>query len=550
MAAKAGADVVIAGAGICALSAARYLCAALPPSATIVLVSQHAAASYTSSLSTECYRDHWPTAVMRDFMGHSIALLHAQAAETGDAFRVQNKGYLYVSGAADAAAAFRAEAAACHGHGAPGTVRHHTGGAITPLHVAAYAGTAGGADVLGDAAALRGRFPYLHPSLTAGLHARNAGWVSAQTMGMCMLDDMLAMRTSAGAPRVRLVRGTVTGVDTGAAHTAVRGVRVSPLPGSAAGGEPSTLACGTFVNATGPYLNATHTSMFGAAPGVVASASALPVFSEVHAKVVFRDTLGVIPRSAPMVISNDAVTPAFAPEELEFIAESRGQAVADKLASPLPPGAHFRPYGGPGSDAVLMLWEAWHHGVQPTEPPSEGVGHLLDHELYPEVVLRGLASVVPDLRAYFDEDFKGAWLAARAKAGGGGGGSGGGEGESEGKKPYVDGGYYTKTQENIPLIGPAPGAGGAGTVAGAYLCGAVSGYGIMAGHAAGHLLAQHVAAGSASGGDFAGPRAEGAGLGGAPSYARIMNPLRYQWPEFTRAGGWRDQLLAAGGGQL
>jgi glycine/D-amino acid oxidase-like deaminating enzyme len=52
-------------------------------------------------------------------------------------------------------------------------------------------------------------------------------------------------------------------------------------------------------------------------------------------------------------------------------------------------------------------------------------------------------------------------------------------------KPYIDGGYYTKTQENRPLDCPLP-------VDGAYLIGAMSGYGIMASAALGELTAAHI----------------------------------------------------------
>ena len=54
----------------------------------------------------------------------------------------------------------------------------------------------------------------------------------------------------------------------------------------------------------------------------------------------------------------------------------------------------------------------------------------------------------------------------------------------------------------------------------------------MASHAAGELCAAH---------------AVGAAL---PGYADLMSPLRYQSEAFMRKGGVRDQLLAAGGGQL
>ena len=53
----------------------------------------------------------------------------------------------------------------------------------------------------------------------------------------------------------------------------------------------------------------------------------------------------------------------------------------------------------------------------------------------------------------------------------------------------VDGGFYTSTPENVPLVGPA-----SSRFRGLYTCGAASGFGIMAAHAAGALLAAHVKA--------------------------------------------------------
>ena len=57
-----------------------------------------------------------------------------------------------------------------------------------------------------------------------------------------------------------------------------------------------------------------------------------------------------------------------------------------------------------------------------------------------------------------------------------------------GGRAYADGGYYCKTRENRPLIGPLP-------VEGAYVIGGLSGYGIMSSQAAGELLATHVTGG-------------------------------------------------------
>ena len=53
---------------------------------------------------------------------------------------------------------------------------------------------------------------------------------------------------------------------------------------------------------------------------------------------------------------------------------------------------------------------------------------------------------------------------------------------------FVDGGYYTKVPDNMPVIGEV-----AGGPSGAYTCGCLSGYGIMAANGAGELVAQIVA---------------------------------------------------------
>jgi glycine/D-amino acid oxidase-like deaminating enzyme len=49
----------------------------------------------------------------------------------------------------------------------------------------------------------------------------------------------------------------------------------------------------------------------------------------------------------------------------------------------------------------------------------------------------------------------------------------------------VDGGYYCKTPDNRPLVGPT-------TIAGVFLLGALSGFGVMASQAAAELVARHV----------------------------------------------------------
>src|SRR4030095_11556158 len=74
-----------------------------------------------------------------------------------------------------------------------------------------------GADVITDASLIRRHFPYLAPETVAVAHARRAGWLSAQQLGMVMLE-------AARERGVKIVRGKIVGVDTAGGR--VRAVHV------------------------------------------------------------------------------------------------------------------------------------------------------------------------------------------------------------------------------------------------------------------------------------------------------------------------------------
>lgn len=71
-----------------------------------------------------------------------------------------------------------------------------------------------------------------------------------------------------------------------------------------------------------------------------------------------------------------------------------------------------------------------------------------------------------------------------------------------------DGGFYTKTQENRPLIGPLG-------VEGGFVVGALSGFGVMASSAAGELAATWI-----TGGEL-------------PDYAASLALQRYDDPAYV-----------------
>jgi glycine/D-amino acid oxidase-like deaminating enzyme len=421
---------VICGAGVAGIAAAWAL--AERGAGRVVLVDERPPFSLTSDKSTECYRDFWPgpgDAMVR-LMGRSIDALERLALETGNQFRMNRRGYLYATSTAEGARALLAAAEEADALGA-GSLRMHqapaTGGSTRSEVYRPHAAHdldlgLRGADFITDRERIRAHFPYLSPSVVAVLHARRCGWLSAQQLGMILLER-------ARARGVRLVNARLVGVERdGGRISAVR------LQGD---GAPERIAAGCFVNCAGPLL-----PEVGRMLGVE-----LPVFSERHIKLAFEDRLGAIPRDAPMVINADPAALAWSDEERELLAEDADTA---RLLEPLPAGAHLRPEGEGASAWVLALWAYDAEPVPVTLPPPLA-------EQFPEVVMRGLATVVPGLAPYLERP----------------------------PRPVLDGGYYTKTRENRPLIGPLE-------VPGAYVLGALSGYGIMAACGAAELLADYI----------------------------------------------------------
>ena len=445
------ADVVICGAGIAGIAAA-YSLTVKHGIKDVALVDERPPLSLTSDKSTECYRNWWPGPgpAMVSLMNRSIDLLEGLARESGNVFNLNRRGYVYATAdparieefgrAGEESAALGAGPLRIHPGQTPGvSAPYH------PAHTEGFDSPLSGADLILDQRLIREHFPYLSEKTVAVIHARRCGWFSAQTLGMYLLE-----RAREGG--ARLVHASVEAVQTTGSRVAE--VRLSN------GESIATLA---FVNAAGPFLP--HVGRLLRVE--------LPVYSELHTKVFFPDPLGVVPREAPFLICAD---PQFAPwtdEERAYLEES---AETRWMLEKFPAGAHLRPEGPAGSQMVLMLWDYHNHAhavepvPQPAFPPD-----------FPDLVLRGLSTLLPGLKAYFDRP----------------------------PRVSVDGGYYTKTRENRPLIGPLP-------VLGAYVIGALSGYGLMAAPAAGDLLATHIAGGA------------------LPPYAPAFSLERYDNPEYQK----------------
>ena len=278
------AEVVICGAGIAGIAAAYHL-AVRRGVGDVVLVDELPPLSLTSDKSAECYRNWWPGPgdAMVAAMNRSIDLLEGLALESGNVFRMNRRGYLFATADPERVPQLvrAAEDAAALG---AGPVRRHdrADGDYRPSPADGFEAQPIGSDVITNRALIRRHFGWLADDTVALVHARRCGWFSGQQLGMYLLER-------ARAKGVRLLEGRVEGVET-------TGGRVSAVKVSGAGGS-RTLSTPRLVVAAGPRLKSV---------GRLVDVE-LPVFCERHAKVAFDDTLGAMPREAPLTIWTDPV---------------------------------------------------------------------------------------------------------------------------------------------------------------------------------------------------------------------------------------------------
>jgi len=242
----------------------------------------------------------------------------------------------------------------------------------------------------------------------------------------------------------RLRRGRVSAIESGA------GFRLQ-VEGP---DRRTTIRADRVVNAAGPFIGRIA-AMLG---------EALPVSNVYQQKIAFEDREAAIPRAMPFSIDLDAQTLAWTEEEHRLLAADPETAA---LLEPMPGGIHCRPEGGDGGRWIKIGWAYNQSSSDPeAEPPRD------PH--YPDIVLRAASRLIPSLRAYLGRLPRGA-------------------------RHY--GGHYTMTAENWPLIGPM-------RTPGAFIAGALSGFGTMAACSTGALCAAWIA-GSA-----------------LPAYAHALSPGR------------------------
>jgi glycine/D-amino acid oxidase-like deaminating enzyme len=420
--------IVICGAGIAGISAAYYL-AGEHHWDNVVIVEQGHPLALTSGQSTEAYRNWWPgpDAAMTAFMNHSIDLIEDIARATSNRINLNRRGYLFATADGAEVSTLPGLAVAAEAQGAgPARIHETAWSSYMPSRERGFDFPLLGADVLTNASLVRRHFPYLTPKTVAVMHARRAGWLSAQQLGIVMLE-------AARERGVKLLRGRVVGIDLRGGR--VRSVRVEHQ------GEHRVLETTHLLLAAGPMLKEMAQFI-----GVE-----LPTIAERHLKLTLADLQGAVPHAAPMLIWLDEQYLPWSDDERTALSEDKE---TQWLLRKFPHGVHGRP-DGIGAAATLIVLFNYDRGPSAITFPVPVEPH------YAEIALRAMSTMVPAIGAYI----------------------------GKGARPYVDGGYYIKTRENRPLIGPLP-------VQGAYVSGAYSGFGVMASCAGGELIARHMTEGA------------------------------------------------------
>ena len=181
------ADVVICGAGITGVAAAHFLSKAGVKN--ILLFDERPPLSLTSDRSTECYRNWWPDVEMLALMNRSIDLMESLADASGNVFRMNRRGYLYVTANESSVVNLEIASRRTSSLGA-GPVRVHSSSSLyyQPSSAEGFHDQATGADLLLGNELIGKYFPYITDSAVAALHVRRAGWLSAQQLGMYLLE--------------------------------------------------------------------------------------------------------------------------------------------------------------------------------------------------------------------------------------------------------------------------------------------------------------------------------------------------------------------------
>lgn len=190
-----------------------------------------------------------------------------------------------------------------------------------------------------------------------------------------------------------------------------------------------------------------------------------PVINTLQRKFIIPDPNNIIPKDMPFTIYADSQKLNWSQEEIDFFSSDEK---LKWLLNEFPGGLHIKPE----TEGIKLGWAFQTEDENPEWNPR-------NFDLFPQAVLKGASTFIPALAAY----------------------------EENIPTPIIEyAGYYTRTKENWPLIGPTKEKN-------VFVIGALAGYGTMSACAAGELCANYIL--------------ENENL---PSYAAYFHPSKYENP--------------------
>lgn len=167
-----------------------------------------------------------------------------------------------------------------------------------------------------------------------------------------------------------------------------------------------------------------------------------PVWNTLQRKIIIPDPLEIIPRNMPFTIFADKQHLHWSKEEHNFF---KSDETLHWLFQEFPGAIHIKP------EASKRIKMGWAFSTEAVEPQWS----IPKSSYFAQVLLKGASRFIPTLSAYSENI----------------------------PTPLIEyGGYYTRTKENFPLIGPT-------AIDNVFIVGALAGFGTMAACAAGELCA-------------------------------------------------------------
>jgi glycine/D-amino acid oxidase-like deaminating enzyme len=178
--------VVICGAGLAGLSSAYFLTHKYNFK-NVTIIDALPPMSFTSSKSTECYRNYWLDRTMLDFVTDSIKYMETWTREYDNPFDMNRRGYVFLTNKKENNYSEEAKYAQSIGLG---EARVHTKNLknYRKSDPETVDPNLDGMDIIHGHELIREVFPFVSSNVVSMKHVRKCGWVNAKKLGQFLIN--------------------------------------------------------------------------------------------------------------------------------------------------------------------------------------------------------------------------------------------------------------------------------------------------------------------------------------------------------------------------